>query len=422
MKLLRSEWGRRALSRGNRGTGTVFLPLRFRAASVSLPDDMRPLRRFSGFSVVGLVLLMLPALGGCKRSSVTEEGSAPPPPAPSARPGACTNGGGKISDGVSSAFFPQTIGSYCIDPNGETRAYGAQSAAPLDKVCIEQFDGECEVYKSYGLDRVVTLRYIDGAGTQGEVSVVLGRFTTKEGAYGFYTKRVVGGQDPNAVTSAPLAAGGEAALGTGISYVWRGLYVAQLAYTNIDQSPTDLAKSSAEVLPSQSEAIGRLLPGDVEPPRAVLPLPKEDRVKLGVSYVYGDLFGVEGVGAGALGFYKAEEKRWRIASLIRPDEDSAKDVMKSLVKQRGAKGEKNAPYDLLHFSVQADESSPRASWWIGRKGTRILALGDEDYVLAADKSKDDLAKVSLDDAEKKRRLMALLSNTSSAPAPSSSAP
>ena len=33
----------------------------------------------------------------------------------------------------------------------------------MDDVCTSAFDGECEVYKRFGLDRVVVLRYVDGA-------------------------------------------------------------------------------------------------------------------------------------------------------------------------------------------------------------------------------------------------------------------
>ena len=118
--------------------------------------------------------LALALLGGCRRSTEPEQGVAPPP-VPSARVGLCKSGGGAVTDAASRAFFPRQVAGYCIDPNGETRAYGADATAPIDQVCLEQFDGECEIYKGFGLDRVVTLRYVDGGGTTGEVSVSLAR-------------------------------------------------------------------------------------------------------------------------------------------------------------------------------------------------------------------------------------------------------
>src|SRR6478609_9264144 len=102
----------------------------------------------------------------CQKERTVERG-APPPPIASSKPGACASGGGTVKDSVSSAFFPRTAGDYCVDPNSEARAFGENAPNSLDAVCTELFDGECEVYKSFGLRRVVTLRYIDGKGSPG---------------------------------------------------------------------------------------------------------------------------------------------------------------------------------------------------------------------------------------------------------------
>ena len=66
----------------------------------------------------------------------------------------------------------------------------------MDEVCTTAFDGECEVYKRFGLDRVVVLRYVDGTGAPNSVEVNLSRFTTSDGAYAMFTKRVVADGDP----------------------------------------------------------------------------------------------------------------------------------------------------------------------------------------------------------------------------------
>src|SRR6187200_118974 len=135
------------------------------------------------------------SVAACQKERASERG-APPPPIASSKPGACASGGGTVKDSVSAAFFPRTAGEYCVDPNSEARAFGENAPNSLDAVCTELFDGECEIYKSFGLRRVVTLRYIDGKGSPGAVNVNLSRFATAEGAYGFFTKRVVADADP----------------------------------------------------------------------------------------------------------------------------------------------------------------------------------------------------------------------------------
>src|SRR4030095_10877604 len=123
-------------------------------------------------------LLMIAAcFAGCKKQDKQndEERGVAPPPIAASKPGACSGGGGTPTDNVSAAFFPRTVEDYCIDPHGDMRAYGQNAAGTLGDVCTQLFDGECEVYKSYGLERVVTLRYIDGKGSPGTVNINLSR-------------------------------------------------------------------------------------------------------------------------------------------------------------------------------------------------------------------------------------------------------
>src|SRR5690349_16306355 len=105
--------------------------------------------RNSALALPSLVVLVA-AFGGtaCKRGATEEQGAAPPP-TPSATPGACASGGGTPTDAVSSAFFPRTSSDYCLDPHGEVRSYGQDAKGTIDDVCIQQLNGECEVYKSY---------------------------------------------------------------------------------------------------------------------------------------------------------------------------------------------------------------------------------------------------------------------------------
>ena len=320
---------------------------------------------------------------GCsKKEPAVEQGSAPPPIA-SSKPGVCNSGGGSVSDAASAAYFPRQAASYCIDPNGETRSYGEAAKGTLETVCTELLDGECEVYKGYGLKRVVTLRYVDGAGSPATVNVIASRFASAEGAYGFFTKRVVADGDPADGVPKELAAGAEGALGTGIAYVWRGDIVAELSYANELETPDQIKTTSAKILPELARQIGDHLPGDVNPLAAVRLLPQERLLPMGISYTHRDALGVAGLGAGAVGFYQAGAERYRVVGLARGDEDAAKDVLGTLKKLPGAKVQKDLGFDAVAFSTREADGAPQAEWLAGRSGGNVIIVGDEPLKLKA---------------------------------------
>ncbi len=351
-------------------------------------------------------------VASCSKKEPEREQGVAPPPVESSKPGACAAGGGTVKDAVAAKFFPRTAGSYCLDPNGETRSYGKEATGTLDTVCTEQFDGECEVYKSFGLNRVVTLRYIDGEGSPGSVNVNLSRFDSPEGAYGFFTKRVVADADPLENAPKPLEAGGAAAQGTGVAYVWRADYVAELSYANELEAPEQLAASSAKILPPLAKSLGDGLPGAATLLPAVQRLPTQERIPMGLSYASGDLLGIAGAGHGAMGFYQAGPKRYRVISIVRPDAAAAEDVFKTLRKIDGAKGVKTLPFDALTFEQQSAEDGPKVSWVVGRKGNTLLGVGDEEFVATG--GADSAGKL-LDKAEKEQKLKQLFESAGASP-------
>ncbi|MES1176719.1 MAG: DUF6599 family protein [Myxococcales bacterium] len=358
--------------------------------------------RFAACAVTWLALLG--GASSCNKDRPVERG-APPPPIASSKPGACASGGGTVKDTVSAAFFPRTAADYCLDPNGEARAFGENAPNSLDAVCTELFDGECEVYKSFGLRRVVTLRYIDGKGSPGAVNVNLSRFSSAEGAYGFFTKRVVADADPAETVPAELQAGGMGALGSGIAYVWRADMVAELSYTNELEPPDQLKASAQRALPPIAKAMGDLLPGDAHLPKAVSLLPSENRLPMGISYAAKDVLNIAGTGPGAVGFYREGSERYRAFALSRADEDSAKDVLKTLRKVDGAKVLKDTGVDAISFSVRDEESSPLVGWVVGRKGSVVVGVGDEVFVL---RGKADSQAARVPEAKKLERVKAIL--------------
>src|ERR1700721_481273 len=144
------------------------------------------------------VLVVCSALGGpaCKQDEPAKDTPPPPPPTETVKPGACTSGGGEVGDPLTAAYFPRVLGAYCLDPQNDTKTYGEKGKLSMDDVCTTALDGECEVYKRFGLSRLVALRYVDGGSSGGSVEVYLSQFKDTAGGYAMFTKRVVADGDP----------------------------------------------------------------------------------------------------------------------------------------------------------------------------------------------------------------------------------
>jgi hypothetical protein len=202
----------------------------------------------------------------------------PPPPAVTAKAGACA-APGKLGDAQSAPFFPATTGGFCLDPNGGEKTFGDGAALPLDHIC-DLFDGECEIYKGYGARRVVDVRYVDGSGTPATIEVYLSKFSTSEGAYAMFTRRVVGEGDP-ADESTPKATvgGGAAALGLGNAYLWKGLFLVELTYNNEAANEAAIKVASEKLLPVLVREMGEKLPGETALPPSAAALPKDGMLR-----------------------------------------------------------------------------------------------------------------------------------------------
>jgi hypothetical protein len=367
----------------------------------------RPMPR----SMLFLVALLVCSAGACSRGDdprARREGAPPPPPP--AKPAACSAGGGKIADAASAPFFPSSSGGFCLDPNGGEKTFGEGGALPLDHICTDVFDGECEIYKGYGVRRVVEARYVDGGGTPATIDVHLSRFGTTEGAYAMFTRRVVGDGDPaDETTPRPLEGGGAAALGLGNAYLWRGLYLVELTYNNETAAEAAMKAASEKLLPPLVKEMGGKLAGETALPPAAAALPKEGLIPLGVRFVTRDLLDAAGVGPGAFGYYKdgAGPKRWRVASVARADADQAKDVLSTLGKLPGASREKGIGEGAVRLMRKDGESTP-VEWIFARAGKTVLGVGDEPRVLRAGQTADEHARVTLSKDEKIDRLKKIL--------------
>jgi hypothetical protein len=367
--------------------------------------------RFAAFALLAACSAVACDKGGS--SGAPPEGTPPPPPsAETAKAGACATGGGQDTDSESAAYVPRDVRGtggveYCIDPQGQVRTYGEKGKLSMEEVCTTAVDGECEVYKRFGLSRFVSLRYVDGSGKGGSVEIYLSKYATADGAYGMYTKRVVADGDPADKAAPRLLDEGDAgalgAMGTGRAYVWKGQYVAELQYINENESPDELARSSAAILSPMAAAIGAKVPGTGELPPSAASLPTANRVTAqAITYWSKDALGLSGLGAGAEGYYKDGDRRYRLVALARTDADQAKDAFKSL---KGRPGSLPVPSfagvdEAAHVVLQSSADAPKVEWLVARKGALVIAAGDEELALNASDppAKQQAARLTKDEA------------------------
>jgi hypothetical protein len=330
------------------------------------------------------------------------------------------------TDAVSAPTFPRTLKAgavdYCLDPQGQIRAFGEKGQLTLEDVCTTAVDGECEVYKHFGLKRFVSLRYVDGSGAGGSVEVYLSQYADPAGAYGMYTKRVIADGDP-ADPSAPkfLDAGGAAAIGTGRAYVWRADQLAELQYINENESPDQLAASSLAVLAPLSKLVGTNIKGALDKPPSAAALPAANLVNPNaISYLAKDALGVSGVGAGAVGYYKEGAERYRLVAIQKTDADQAKDVMKTLKGKPGSLAVPSVPGsdESLHAVLQSSPEAPKVEWLFARKGALVAGVGDEESLLKTGDTPEQQAKVRLSKDEAIAKLKGWLAGPVVAPAAS----
>jgi len=359
-------------------------------------------------------LAIVTALAGCPKDK-PKEGPAPPPSDTASRPAACAGGGGTVDDPHSAPFFPRTTAGYCIDPAVPTRAFGENAKLPREEVCTSLFDGECEIYFRHKLSRVVAVRYVDGGGRGSTVDVYLSTFADPSWSYAMYTKRVIADADP-ADESAPksFAAGGAAVLGTGRAYVWKGSYIAELQYNNEQEVQAEIAKNASPPLTTLAKEIADRLPGSGEKPPPTGALPVANLVTpSAIQFFAKDTLGLDGLGAGALGYYREGGKRHRVVAFASAGVDNAKTVLKTLGGRPGALPVADVGDEGI--LVVLGSGAGRTEWVFARKGATVMGVGDEEFAVQPKDPPDKIAAAHLTKDEKVTRLRQVLSGGPASP-------
>lgn len=353
------------------------------------------------FSLVALLLAATPV--GCKKAEVRPAPTSDVPPASAVPAGtdACATAG-TVTDAVSASYFAAAIPGACLDAKSETRTFGDRGKSTLEELCTTAFDGECEVYRGFGVKRVVGVRYVESLGKQGTVEVYLSQFATNAGALAMYTKRAVGESDP-ADPKAPktFGAGDRSAMGTGRGYVWAGDYLIELTYTNDDGSLTQEAfGASAESLLSPiGRAIAKALPRNDTGVPSVRALPVGSMIEGGLAFLPNDAFGIANLGPVGLGYYQDGPARFRIFAIARTDEKTAKADMLLLKSRPKAKPQTGLGDESVAVELDGSTDHPGSHFVVTRVGASVIGVGTEPFTPAQ----------TLDETARRSRLLGLVS-------------
>jgi hypothetical protein len=274
------------------------------------------------------------------------------------------------------------------------------------------------VYKRFGLDRVVVLRYVDGSGAPNSVEVNVSRFSSVDGAYAMFTKRVVADGDPARASVKPLEAGGSGAMSSSNAYVWRGAYLAELTFVTEDtkMTPEQMAAANEHSTGAIAKAIGSKMPGLTDPPGGASLLPTASRIPLGVGYYPKDALGLTAIGPVAVGFYKDGEKRWRDVAIVRPDAAGAGEAFRAFKLRPGSTALKGVGDEAAQVVLQEAADRAKAEYLVARRGATVFAVGDEELVLDPGTPNDKLAPKKLTKDEKQQRLAAWMAAVATPPA------
>lgn len=327
-----------------------------------------------GVAMSRRALVLALALSCCRSPG----SSAAPRPSGSATPRApirsvCAEGGGTVADASVAAWFPRSVGSYCIDPNADQRVFGAAASAPVaDAAELLSLDaGELE---RSGLARVVAIKYVEDSDEPGRlVASVLG-FASPEAAYGFFTDRLARAAEAGRPAYTAFEAGAAAVLGDTTAYVVRGAAVLRLDFANPRLPPERLVPAARPVLSALARDIGARLPGPATLPPAARLLPDAARVPLSLRYFARDLEGFDGVGPGAVASYVDGAERFRLALAVRLDADAGKDVLSTLRKREGSRVLKHSPYDATRVAEDDAQAGAVREWIFGRKGALVAGI------------------------------------------------
>jgi hypothetical protein len=288
-----------------------------------------------------------------------------------------------LEDPVRAGWLPRALGALCIDPHADVRSFGDSAKAPLGAAC-EALEGDCASYVRYGLRHVLVVPYVSADDPRARIGVTLLELASLDASYALFAERLLAEAPGDGERWIRLNAEGTAARSGTRALAWRANRLAFLDYADETSAPGRAPERGVAALDALARTLVLRLPGTPDLPRAVSLLPKREDGPTQVRYEHEDLFGIGGLGSGAIGSYASKGKEIPIAVMARDDDDSAKDVLKTLRRIVGSRSKKGAPYEALAVSLRERENERRTEWLFGRKRNVVLGIGREPEKLGKD--------------------------------------
>ena len=278
--------------------------------------------------------------------------------------------------------LPARAAGYCLLRGSDVLRYGNKGGGGLGAVCVELFDAECELYRSYGLSEVTVARYGDEKKSGRFVNVVLTGFDRASSAFGFFQRRALGSLAGEEAMVSPLLlpeGQGRAFLGPSVLYVWRGRQVAEFSYLSEDQTPQEMRAQSAEILPSFAAPSAASLGGGSKVPFEVEFLESLRALPPGVRITPDHWLEIAGSGPGAEAHIQGASGRYRVVLAVRADESGAKDLMRMVRQALGSPPSGKKEVMLKARRLRAGHTPE--SWLFVREGRTVMGLGPDESTL-----------------------------------------
>jgi hypothetical protein len=304
--------------------------------------------------------------------------------------------------------LPGRAAGFCVDPYLRVRVVDASDGAEFDEICQRAFGELCSGITSWGLRRIGVMRYLEEGGSRGAVDVLAARFTGPESALAAFTERALIEVDPYEPSARAIDGLEFAVLLDATATLVRGVDLFELRYSGRGESRSRRLETAHRVLSELSRRLaepsvrGENTPRPDDAPRAVRALPTEDRLAWGVRMTSRDLFGVDGAGPGALGFYQRGALRFQVMVVSARDEAAVSDLMRALSHSPGHHDLEDVPFDAFELSAPLAVGDLPLSWLVGRQGGRLAAVGSERELPLS--RRDNAPRHWLNRAEKMRLL------------------
>jgi hypothetical protein len=296
--------------------------------------------------------------------------------------------------------LPRQLAGFCVDAYSRVRSYGSDAPEPIERACEQILGPGCNGGRELGLTRLVALAYRDQRGGSATLDLIVSVFEDADGAYANFTGQLIGERDPLQIGARAFEAPGLAVLDGARAAGWLGRYVVGLQYGDPPAPSEQRSADAAQRLPDALRRVLETLPNEPDLPLAVQKLPSAHRVPLGARLLLGDVLGIPGIGAGAIGYYRDGEKRWRVLAVVRPDADSARDVLGTLTQSPAVRPIRNAPLEAYAFTERRLPKEPYVGWVVGQRQEVIYGVGDEATALPELMTAEREAAVKLSLADK----------------------